>query len=64
MTQETLEERYNIYLSCANDGRGRDITTGGKTYLKTFDQWLDDQPGDPAPTEELTPKEVRKQHPW
>ena len=51
MNQGTLEQRYDIYLSCADDGRGRDITTGGKTYLKTFDQWLNNQSGDQAPTE-------------
>ena len=51
MNQGTLEQRYDIYLSCADDGRGRDITTGGKTYLKTFDQWLNNQSGEPAPTE-------------
>ena len=34
----TLQDRYEIYLSCANDGKGIDITTGRK--LKTFDEWL------------------------
>ena len=29
---------YAIYLSCANDGKGCDITTGGP--LKTYDEWL------------------------
>ncbi len=48
----TLEDRYAIYLDCADDGQGRDITTGGRTYLKTFDQWLDDAPGDPVEGEE------------
>jgi len=36
--KETLEDRYNVYLISANDGNGRDITTGEK--LKTFDEWL------------------------
>ena len=44
--ETTFEERYAIYLDCADDGQGRDITTNGKTYLKTFDQWLNNQPGD------------------
>jgi len=52
MNQGTLEQRYDIYLSCADDGRGRDITTGGKTYLKTFDQWLNNQSGDMVRHEE------------
>jgi hypothetical protein len=29
---------YEIYLSCANDGNGIDITTGKP--LKTYDEWL------------------------
>lgn len=36
---ETLEDRYNVYLLCANDGEGNDITTGNK--LLTFEEWLD-----------------------
>lgn len=46
----TLYERYTIYVEGADDGHGhgRDMFTGGKEYLKTFHQWLDDQPGDPV----------------
>ena len=29
---------YEIYLSCANDGKGNDVTTGKP--LKTFEEWL------------------------
>jgi len=57
--QGTLQQRYDIYLSCADDGQGRDVTTESQTYLKTFDQWLDNQPGDPVPSEELTPEGVQ-----
>jgi hypothetical protein len=35
----SLEDEYNIYRSRADDGRGGDITSGGKP-LKTFDEWL------------------------
>ena len=59
MNQGTLEQRYDIYCSCANDGTGRDTTTGSRTWLKTFDQWLDGIEGDPAPTEELTPEGIQ-----
>ena len=34
----TSQERYEIYLACADDGKGNDIITGKP--LKTFDQWL------------------------
>lgn len=34
----TLRDRYNTYRSCANDGKGIDITTGKP--LKTFEEWL------------------------
>ena len=34
----SLADRYAIYLSCADDGNGNDITTGKP--LLTFDQWL------------------------
>jgi len=44
----TLQDRYDIYLACADDGQGRDICTDGQTYLATFDQWLNNQPGDPV----------------
>ena len=30
---------YDIYLACADDGKGGDITRGGAP-LKTFDEWL------------------------
>lgn len=30
---------YQIYLDCANDGKGGDITNGGAP-LKTYDEWL------------------------
>lgn len=59
MNQGTLEQRYDIYCSCANDGTGRDTTTGSRTWLKTFDQWLDGIEGDPAPAEELTPEGIQ-----
>ena len=59
MNQGTLEQRYDIYCSCANDGTGRDTTTGSRTWLKTFDQWLDAIEGDPAPAEELTPEGIQ-----
>jgi len=36
---ETLYERYLVYLECADDGHGNDITTGQP--LKSFDEWLD-----------------------
>jgi hypothetical protein len=32
------DNEYNIYLSCANDGKGNDFTTGKP--LKTYDEWL------------------------
>lgn len=39
MEAETLDAKYQIYLACANDGRGYDITRQGE-LLKTFDEWL------------------------
>lgn len=33
------DAEYQIYLSCADDGNGGDITRGGKP-LKTYDEWL------------------------
>jgi len=30
---------YQIYLACADDGQGGDITRGGKPLL-TYDEWL------------------------
>jgi hypothetical protein len=35
----TLADRYNCYLKNANDGKGGDITRGGKP-LRTFEEWL------------------------
>lgn len=35
----TNEAEYEIYLACANDGKGGDITRGGAP-LKTFEEWL------------------------
>lgn len=34
----TNQDEYQIYLDCANDGNGNDITTGKP--LKTFDEWM------------------------
>jgi hypothetical protein len=33
------DREYEIYLACANDGKGGDITRNGKP-LKTYDEWL------------------------
>ena len=35
----SLVDRYQCYLSCANDGNGGDSTRNGKP-LFTFDEWL------------------------
>ena len=35
----TLDERYSCYLKNADDGKGGDITCGGKP-LRTFEEWL------------------------
>jgi hypothetical protein len=35
---EQLRQRYLIYISCADNGKGLDITTGNA--LKTFYQWV------------------------
>lgn len=32
------DSEYQIYLSCANDGKGNDFTTGEP--LKTYEEWL------------------------
>tara|TARA_R110000744_G_scaffold377734_1_gene493040 strand:- start:298 stop:492 length:195 start_codon:yes stop_codon:yes gene_type:complete len=37
----TNQDEYDIYLSCADNGHGMDITTGGNQPLKTFDEWLE-----------------------
>ena len=36
----TNREEYDIYISCADNGGGMDITTGCTKPLKTFDEWL------------------------
>lgn len=36
---DNLRDRYAIYLSCANDGKGGDVTRPGKP-LKSFQEWL------------------------
>ena len=36
---ETLVTEYRIYLECADDGTGKDITSGED--LLTFDEWLE-----------------------
>lgn len=35
----TNDQEYQIYLSCADDGKGGDITRGGAP-LKSYDEWL------------------------
>lgn len=35
----TNDREYQIYLFCADDGEGGDITRGGAPLL-TYDQWL------------------------
>ena len=35
----TNDQEYQIYLNCADDGRGGDITRNGAP-LKTYDEWL------------------------
>lgn len=37
-TRGTNNQEYQIYLDCANDGKGNDFTTGKP--LKTYDEWL------------------------
>jgi len=34
----TNDQEYQIYLSCADDGKGNDFTTGKP--LKTYDEWV------------------------
>ena len=34
----TNDQEYQIYLSCADNGKGIDFTTGKP--LKTYEQWL------------------------
>lgn len=38
-TRGTNDDEYQIYLACANDGKGGDITRGGAP-LKTYEEWL------------------------
>lgn len=33
------DQEYQIYLACADDGKGGDITRGGAP-LKSYDEWL------------------------
>lgn len=33
------DQEYQIYLACADDGKGGDITRNGAP-LKTYDEWL------------------------
>ena len=35
----SLDDAYNVYLFCANDGQGNDNNTGKP--LLSFDEWLD-----------------------
>lgn len=35
----TNDQEYQIYLACADDGKGGDITRGGLP-LKTYEEWL------------------------
>lgn len=35
----THDDEYRIYLACADDGKGGDITRNGSP-LKTYDEWL------------------------
>jgi len=35
----TNDQEYQIYLDCANDGKGGDITKNGAP-LKTYDEWM------------------------
>jgi len=35
----TTDQEYQIYLACADDGKGGDITQNGAP-LKTYEEWL------------------------
>jgi hypothetical protein len=35
----TNDQEYQIYLACADNGKGGDITRGGAP-LKSYDEWL------------------------
>ena len=36
----TNDQEYQIYLACADNGKGGDITRNGAP-LKTYDEWLE-----------------------
>ena len=38
-TRGTNDSEYQIYLSCADDGQGGDITRDGAPLL-TYEEWL------------------------
>jgi hypothetical protein len=38
-TRGRLDDEYEIYRNCANNGKGGDLTRGGAP-LKTFEEWL------------------------
>ena len=38
-TRGTNDQEYQIYLACADDGKGGDITRNGQP-LKTYEEWL------------------------
>ena len=40
-TRGTDSQEYEIYLACADDGNGGDITREGKPLL-TYNEWLGD----------------------
>ena len=35
----TNSDEYEIYLTCADDGKGNDLTTGEP--LKSYEEWMD-----------------------
>lgn len=35
----TNDDEYQIYLTCANDGKGGDVTRDGAPLL-TYEEWL------------------------
>jgi hypothetical protein len=37
-TRGTNDNEYQIYLACADNGKGIDVTTGKP--MKTYDEWL------------------------
>ena len=40
--------RYVTYIKYCDDGQGRDIRTECRTHLKTFNKWLNNEPGNPV----------------